>query len=113
MTQKGPPVLKKIFKFIVIFALLFVAYKAALFYSVYKWSTYVAECENTLDLCSLGKQKASNQIVSEAVEKLYFCVNKRQPFLEGLLVPLPKSHAAISSDPIDYKYAEDFCRVKK
>jgi hypothetical protein len=105
-------VLKGIFKVTVVCVLLLATYKVAQGYFTYRWATYVAECAGTLELCNLGKQKASDQVVSAAVDKLYSCVRTRQPFLESLLVPLPKSHAAISSDPVDYKYAEDFCRVK-
>jgi hypothetical protein len=54
-------VVKTIVKFILIFGLLLVAYKAALFYSAYKWTTYVAECASMLEICSLGNQKASNE----------------------------------------------------
>jgi hypothetical protein len=106
-------VLKSIAKIAVILILLVLGYKVAQGYFTYRWATYVAECADKLELCSLGRQKASDQLVSEAVDKLYSCVKERQPFVESFLVPLPKSHAATSSDPIDYKYAEDFCRLPK
>lgn len=105
--------LKRIIKTAVILTLLILGYKVAQGYFTYQWATYVAECANKLELCSLGRQKASDLLVSEAVDKLYSCVKERQPFVESFLVPLPKSHAAISSAPIDYKYAEDFCRLTK
>jgi hypothetical protein len=104
--------LKSVLKFAVICVLLFALYNVAQLYFTYRWATYVAHCADKLELCSLGRQKASNQRVEHAVEQLYSCVKTRQPFVESFFVPLPKSHAAISSDPIDYKYAEDFCRLK-
>ena len=105
--------MKRFAKIAAILILLVFGYKAAQGYLTYRWATYVAECADKLELCSLGQKKASAQLVTEAVDKLYSCVKERQPFLESFLVPLPKSHAAISSDPLDYKYAEDFCRLPK
>jgi hypothetical protein len=106
-------VLKRIIKIAVVLILLVLGYKVAQGYFTYRWATYVAQCADNLELCSLGRQKASDQRVSEAVDKLYSCVKERQPFIESFLVPLPKSHSAISADPVDYKYAEDFCRLPK
>jgi hypothetical protein len=105
-------VLKKILKIAVILTLVVVGYKGAQLYFTYNWATYVAVCADKLELCSLGRQKASDQLVSETVDKLFSCVKERQPFLESLFVRLPSSHVAVSSDPIDYKYAEDFCPLK-
>jgi hypothetical protein len=107
--QRAFPAMKKALKLIGLIAIIFLAYKAAHVYATVKWSIYVVDCAEKLELCSLGKQRASVSQITGVVDNLYSCVAKRQPFVESLLVPLPKSHAAISSAPLDYKYAEAFC----
>lgn len=101
---------KTVFKFI-LFAVLAVAlYKGMEIYAGIRWANYVVDCADELQMCSLARQRAPEPRIAAAVTELYACVARRQPAHESLFVRLPKSHAQISSDPLDYKYAEAFCR---
>jgi hypothetical protein len=103
-------VIKTAIKFMLFAALAVVLYKGMEVYAGVKWSTYVVDCADQLQMCSLGRQRAPDAQIAAAVTELYACVAKRQPAFESVFVPLPKSHADISSDPLDYKYAEAFCK---
>jgi hypothetical protein len=102
--------IKTILKILLLGVLAYAVYKGAWVYSGIKWSTYVAACAEQVQMCKLGRQKAPDHEIAAAVTELYTCVQKRQPMVESVFVRLPKSHAEISSDPLDYRYAAAFCR---
>jgi hypothetical protein len=102
--------IKKTFKFILFAALAVVLYKGMEVYAGIRWANYVVDCADQLQMCKLGRERAPDPLVAATVTELYACVAKRQPAHESLFVRLPRSHAEISSEPLDYRYAEGFCR---
>lgn len=90
--------------------LLFVAYKAAVFYSLYKFATYAGECTSLENICALAQQRASNRGVTAAMANAYACIKKRQPFVESLFRPIPNSFLNPPPESLSYKDVEKSCK---
>ena len=105
----GLTLIKTVLKVLLLGALAYALYKGAWIYSGVKWVTYVTECAEQVQMCDLGRRKAPDDEVAAAATELYACVQERQPAIESVFLRVPKSHAEISSDPLDHRYAAEFC----
>lgn len=103
--------LRTILKLAVLAALIFIAYKAAWFYSVYKFATYTSECVDVSNMCRLAKRKASDQEVATVIADAYSCIKRKQPFHESLFFPVPRKFIDATPGSTTYKDAEAFCKL--
>lgn len=102
--------IKFLLKLALWFALLFVAYKAAAFYSIYKLATYADECTSLENICTLARQRASNREVTAAMSSAYACIKQKQPFVESWFMPIPKHFLNPPPESLSYQDAERSCK---
>jgi len=88
---------------------LFVAYKAAIFYSGYKAATYARECTSLAQICELAEQKASNGEITAAMARAFSCMKNKQSFIEAYLLPIPEEWSNPPPESVSYRDAEKSC----
>ena len=97
-------------KIILYSILVFVCYKGAQFYSVYKLRIYMMECDMPQNLCELKAKKASGAEIISTLNKGYQCTHEKQSGLEKYIFPVPKElYNLENSGDISYKDLDGKC----
>lgn len=89
---------------------LFLIYKAAVFYSVYKMGVYASECTSMAKVCELAERRASNEKVAAAMATAYACIQEKQSFAESWIFPISENFLNPPPDSVTYRDVEKPCR---
>ena len=102
--------IKTILKVVLSVLVLFLLYKAALFYSVYKMGVYASECTSMAKVCELAERRASNEEVAAAMAATYACIQEKRSFVESWIFPITENFLNPPPDSVTYRDVEKSCR---
>ena len=102
--------LKTIFKLVAIGIFLFLAYKAASAYSLFKFADHMRECLPPSGVCSMVELRAPRQEIEAAMSQALSCSRKRQTAVESVFLSIPQSHTSSSSSQADYTGLLEMCK---
>ena len=102
--------LRTVFKLVATGIFLFLAYKAASAYSLFKFADHMRECLPPSGVCPMIESTAPRQEVDAAMGEALSCSRKRQTAVESVFLTIPKLHTSSSSSQTDYEGLREMCK---
>ena len=90
--------------------LLFVAYKAAATYSLFRFADHMRDCLPASGVCRLAEVKAPRQDLEAAMGQALSCARDRQTTVESMFLAIPKTDRTDTTSATDYQGLLEVCK---